>query len=148
MVSKTTPRAAAWWQRQERAGRDALGCAEGTACFHRDRHSTVNCLPCRSGWASETQHARAQSISTLCGGVTLFSRWHHHLCWPMISDPPLIRLLLSQPLCRLEMFRASLLSTIWECICTKFPGRETRWDHYPALLWEADGSHRIWLVGC
>lgn len=148
MVSKTNSRAASWWQKRERAGRDALGCAERPACFDRDEHSTVSCLPCRSGWASEAQCARAQSISTVCGGVTLFSPWHHHLCWPLASHPPWIQLLLSQPLCRLETFRTSLLSTIWEWVCAKFSGCETHWDHYPALLWEADGLHWVWLVGC
>lgn len=148
MVSKTNSRAASWWQKWERAGRDALGCAERPACFDRDKHSTVNCLPCRSSWASEAQCARAQSNSAVCGGVTLFSPWHHHLCWPLASQPPWIQLLLSQPLCRLETFRTSLLSTIWEWVCTKFSGCETHRDDYPALLREADGLHWVWLVGC
>lgn len=80
--------------------------------------------------------------------MIIFSPQHHPLYWLSASVPPLIWLLLSDSLHRLEMFRTSLSSTIRERVCTRLPGRETRWDHYPALLWEADGLHWIWLVGC
>lgn len=70
VVSRTLLRAAGWWQRQNSLSAQA--------------HSAVNCLLCRTGWASQDQSSRAQSTST---AVTAFHPWCYHLHWPKASDP-------------------------------------------------------------
>jgi len=115
VVSRTLLRAAGWWQRQNSLSAQA--------------HSAVNCLLCRTGWASQDQSSRAQSTST---AVTAFHPWCYHLHWPKASDP--------------HCFHSHFIQ--WEhlwllCyppqkkkkrVSTKLLGCEASWDHYPAVL--------------
>lgn len=107
-VSRTTPKAAGWWQIEQR-----------TVCLHRD---TVQ----RAAFPAEGAEQAKLTVPELSPSAPRAAqRLLPSLLTTCTRPTPDLKLIYN-----LEMFRTSSSSTTGGCVCAQLPGHETRREHY------------------